>query len=125
MTIYNVHIYREMKLRFDGIEADTPEAAAMIARDRLTEDADAIEDCSGEDLGALIDVAGDDNYERSVAIDFEAERLRKAATEMLAGLQTASDWIDGQVCVPRTDVQATIQAAIAKATAAQTDRRPA
>ena len=125
MTIYNVHIYREMKLRFDGIEADTPEAAAMIARDRLTEDADDIEDCSGEDLGALIDIAGDDDYEHSVSIDFEAERLRKAAADLLAALQTASDWIDAQVFIPRTDIQATIQAAIAKTIAATSDRRPA
>ena len=31
MTIFNVHIYREMRLIFTGIEADTPEAAAAIA----------------------------------------------------------------------------------------------
>jgi hypothetical protein len=39
MTTYNVHIYREMKLRFDGIEASTPEAAADHARDLPTEEA--------------------------------------------------------------------------------------
>jgi hypothetical protein len=33
---------------------------------------------------------------------------------LLAALQAASDWIDAQVFVPRTDIQATIQAAIAK-----------
>jgi hypothetical protein len=31
MTTYNVHLYREMRLDFGGIEADTPEAAAAIA----------------------------------------------------------------------------------------------
>jgi hypothetical protein len=124
MTIYNVHIYREMKLRFDGIEADTPESAALIARDRLTEDADAIADCNGENMGALIDVVGDDDYEHSVSIDFEAERLRKATTELLDALQAASNWIDAQVFIPRTDIQATIQAAIAKATTGQGERRP-
>src|SRR5271157_120337 len=34
MTIYNVHIYREMRLVFGGIEADTQETAAAIARDK-------------------------------------------------------------------------------------------
>ena len=86
MTLYNVHLYREMRLLFKRIEAETPEAAAAIARDRLTEDADDIDDCDGEDLAALVDVVGDDQYEQSVMIDFEAERLRKAAPELLAAL---------------------------------------
>ena len=43
MTTYIVHLYREMRLTFEPVEADTPEAAAAIARDRLTEDADDIE----------------------------------------------------------------------------------
>ena len=124
MTIFNVHIYREMRLTFERIEAATPEAAALIARDRPTEDADAIEDCDGEDLGALIDTVGDADYEHSVSIEFEAERLRKAAMEMLATLQAASDWIDAQLFVRRTDIQATIQAAIAKATTYKTEWRP-
>lgn len=73
MTIYNVHIYREMRLTYERIEADSPEAAALIARDRLSEDADDIEDCDGEDLGALIDVVGDEDHEQSVSIDFESD----------------------------------------------------
>ena len=40
MTSYNVHIYRKMRLVFGGIEADSPEAAAAIARDKLTSDAE-------------------------------------------------------------------------------------
>jgi hypothetical protein len=95
----------------------------MIARDGLTEDADAIDDCNGEDLGALIDVVGDDDYEHSVSIDFEVERLRKAASALLSALQAASDWIDAQVFVPRTGIQATIQVAIAKVTNGQVERR--
>src|SRR5713226_449760 len=116
MTLYNVHIYREMRLYFPGIEAATPEEAARIAGDKPTEDAEYAEDCDGENLAALINLVGDDQFEKSVTIDFEAERLRKAAPEMLEALQAASDWIDVQVFVPRTDIQATIQAAIVKAT---------
>ena len=84
---YNVHIYREMRLVFGGIEADTPEAAASIARDKPTDEADSIDDCDGETLGALVDVQGDEEYEHSRFIDFELERLRKAAPRMLAALR--------------------------------------
>jgi len=88
MTLYNVHIYREMRLFFPSIEAPTPEEAAQIAADKLTQDAEYTDDeCDGENLAALIDVAGDDQYEQSVTIDFEAERLRKAVPELLEALE--------------------------------------
>ena len=80
MPKFNVHLYREMKLLFSGVEADTPEAAAAIAREKPTADADDIEDCNGEDLAALIDVAGDD-YSQSLTIDFEAERQAQGGHE--------------------------------------------
>jgi hypothetical protein len=78
MTIYNVHIYREMRLFFSGIEADTP--------DKPTPDADYTEDCDGENLAALLDVVGDDEFEHSVTIDFEHERMRKAAPGLLEAI---------------------------------------
>ena len=87
MTLYNVHIYREIRLLFERIEADSPEAAAAIARDGLAEDADEIDDCGGVDLAALIDVDGDDQFKQTVSIDFEAERLRKTALELLEALK--------------------------------------
>jgi len=86
---YNVHIYREMRLVYGGVEANTPEAAATIARDKPTDEADSIHDCDGETLGALIDLVGDEEYEQSRFIDFENERLRKAAPALLAALQRA------------------------------------
>jgi hypothetical protein len=94
MTIYNVHLYREMRLKFDGIEAETPEAAAAIVRDKLTSDADDIEDCEGENLAALVDLAGDKDYSQSVTIDFAAERIRKAAHKLLAALESLADQAD-------------------------------
>jgi hypothetical protein len=84
MPIYNVHIYREMRLAFSGVEAESHEAAATIARDRPTDLADAIEDCEGETTGALVDVQGDEEYSLSKLIDFESERTRKAAGRLLA-----------------------------------------
>ncbi len=93
MTTYNVHIYREMKLKFNGIEADAPEAAASIARDKPTEEADSIDDCDGETLAALVDVAGDDEFEQSVTIDFEKERERKAAPKLLMAVRMAENYL--------------------------------
>jgi len=75
-----------MRLVYEGITADTPEAAAAIARDKPTGDAVEIDDCEGETLSALVDVAGDEEYEQSRFIDFEEERLRKASPELLAVL---------------------------------------
>jgi hypothetical protein len=62
MNTYNVHIYREMRLYFPGIRADSHEAAARIAADKCTEEANFIEDCQGENLIALVDVQGDAEY---------------------------------------------------------------
>jgi hypothetical protein len=123
MTLYHVHIYREMRLYFPGIEARTPEEAAAIAADRVTEDAACINDCDGENLAALIDVAGDDQYEHCVTIDFEAERHRKAAPELLEALIAACAWIDlhlAQLNGSRAGIEAIqtkVHASIGKATA--------
>jgi hypothetical protein len=89
MTLYNVHIYREMRLAFEGIKAESHEEAAAIARDKLTGDADAIDDCEGVTLAALVDVAGDGEYEQSRIIDFEAQGLLNAAPVMLESLRRA------------------------------------
>ena len=93
MTIYNVHIYRELILRFDRIEAEAPDAAASIARDKPTDEADDIDDCDGETFSALVDVVGDEKYEQSCLIDFEAERLRKAAPKVLDALRISEGFV--------------------------------
>ena len=87
MNHYIVNLYREMRLIFTGIDADTPQAAAAIAHDKQTGDADNVEDCDGDDLAALVDVAGDEDYSQSVTIDFETERQRKTAPALLAALE--------------------------------------
>jgi hypothetical protein len=103
MTKYILHLYREMKLSYADIEADTPEAAAAITRDKPTDQADSIDDCEGENLAALIDVAGDEDYSESVTIDFEAERQRKAAPMLLDALKLCHEqlslWVaDSETC---------------------------
>jgi len=96
MTIYNVHIYREMRLTFGGIEAASPESAAVLARQKPTEEADSIEDCNGDDLAALVDEAGDEEYERSLTIAFEPERQRKAAYRLLTALEAVLPYAEGE-----------------------------
>jgi hypothetical protein len=88
MTRYNVHIYREMLLRFDGIEADSPEQAAEKARDMHFDDASDWSDCEGDTLAALTDVVGDEDYGDSKMIDFEPGRMLKAAPGLLDALRT-------------------------------------
>lgn len=84
---YLVHIYREMRLVYGDIEADSHEQAAAIARDKPTDQADSIDDCDGETIAALVDVVGDEEYAQSRIIDFEPERQRRAARKLLAALK--------------------------------------
>jgi hypothetical protein len=81
-----------MRLAFGGIEADSHEAAAAIARDKPTDQAHSIDDeCDGENLAALVDVAGDEEHAQSRMIDFEPERQYKAATGLLSTLKAVAE----------------------------------
>jgi hypothetical protein len=126
MTMHNVHTYRELKLRFDRIEAESPEAAAAIARDKPTDEADDIDDCDSETFSALVDVVGDEEYEQSRVIDFEPERLRNAAPKMLSALKYALEFLeandDGEEDV--TSRVAAVRAAIDEAKAAGIPSEP-
>jgi len=86
MTVYNVHIYRELRLVFEDIEAGCHKEAAAKAHDLATEAANEIDDCDGETFAALVDVAGDEQYEHSRFIAFQEERLRQAAPALLEAL---------------------------------------
>lgn len=86
-TIYHVHIYREMRLYFPAIEANSAEEAARIAAGKSSDEADCAEDCNGDTIAALIDVEGDSEYEKSTVIDFEPARLQKSARELFEALE--------------------------------------
>ena len=96
MTIYNVHLTREMRVTFGGIEAESPESAAYIVSRMPTGDADDIADCEGEDFAALVDVAEDEDFGQSETIDFPAERQRKAAGALLAALEAILPYAEGE-----------------------------
>jgi hypothetical protein len=98
MTTYNVHLYREMRLVFGGIEADSHEAAAEVARAKPTDDADEIADCDGDNIAALVDVQGDEEYGESRLIDFEPARERQAAHKLLNACRMVVDrWERGDL----------------------------
>jgi hypothetical protein len=91
MTIFTVHIYREMRLTFIGIDAQDPEDAARKAHDLSLEVAHDLNECEGETFAALVDYEDDDTYEHSRMIDFEADHLRKAATRLLHACRLVVD----------------------------------
>jgi len=87
MPTYNVHLYREIRLFFPGIEADTPEQAAKLTAQKLTDEATTIDDCEGESVAALVDLVGDEDFSESVTIDLDLEKA--VAPELLAALDNA------------------------------------
>jgi hypothetical protein len=90
---YRVHIYREMRLVFDGIEAETPEAAAQIAGDKPFDDCDDWSDCEGVNIAALVDHAPHDG----TLIDFEAGRLIAAGAKLTTILGRILYEIDSEI----------------------------
>jgi hypothetical protein len=80
---FNVHVYREMRLYFPDIQAETTEAAAAIAIDLPTGEASLIDDCDGRTLGALIDLVGDSEYRHSRMIDTQESKLADKACQVV------------------------------------------
>ena len=87
MKAYNVHIYREMRLSFPGMVANTAEEAARLAAEMPSEAARALEDCDGENLAALVGVIGREDCQQSRMIDFDP--VRAIAPDILTVLALA------------------------------------
>jgi hypothetical protein len=92
MPTFNVHLYREMRLYFPGIEADTPEKAAKLVAGKPTDEATTIDDCDGESHAALVDLVGDTNYSQSVTIDLDPGK--GAAPSLEVTLLTVKEWLE-------------------------------
>jgi hypothetical protein len=90
MPKYKVHVYREMRLVFDDIEAATPEKAAETAGEKHFDNCDEWSDCEGQNLYALVDHAP---HEGTV-IEFEAGRMLDAGPVMLKALHRAKATIE-------------------------------
>lgn len=100
MPKFHVHLYHEMRLYFHGIEADTPRDAVTIADARQSNHAEAVEDCDGATISALVDVDGDDDYEHSQMLDLDpaanAHALLNALKDLLA--PETPDILDDHTC---------------------------
>ena len=84
MPKYRVHVYREMRIVFDDIEAATPEKAAEIAGEKHFDDCDEWSDCEGVNLAALVDRQGDPD---GTLIDFKDGRMLRASESLLSCLK--------------------------------------
>lgn len=73
MTTYTVHLYREMRLAFPGIEAESPEAAARLAAGKPTYSCDDIEDCAGVTHSAHVDPEGRKPSDASELVHLRAD----------------------------------------------------
>ena len=87
MQTYNVHIYREMRLFFPGIVARTAEEAARLAAEMPSDAAQALEDCDGENLAALVSVVGREDAKQIRMIDLTP--VRDMAPDLLTALTLA------------------------------------
>ena len=83
---YTVHVYREMRLVFTGIEASSLPAAASIACAKPMSEADDIQDADGRTLAALVDLDGDTEHLESRVIDTEDGRLLDLAPRLIEAL---------------------------------------
>jgi hypothetical protein len=93
MPTYNVHLYREMRLFFPGIEAESPEQAARLAGDKDFDDANDFSDCDGENLAALVDLVGDEDFSKSIIIDLDP--MKASAEELYDALIIALPYVEG------------------------------
>ena len=93
MPDFTVHLYREMRLQFNSVTADTAQQAAEIASGKATSEADGIEDCEGRDFSALVDAPGDED---GTVIDFPQAGIASHFAQAMQGiLQAAVDrWGD-------------------------------
>ena len=84
--LQRTHLPRDAT-RIGGIEADSHEAAASIARDKPTDQADSIDDCEGETLAALVDVAGRRGIRAIPAHRLRARTATQGRPEIARGLE--------------------------------------
>lgn len=91
MNKYRVHAYREMRVVFN-VEAESIEQAAILGADMPAEySVEAPEDCDSKTLSCLVDVVGDEEYERSEMVDFYELMPTGVFREMLAALKTITN----------------------------------
>jgi hypothetical protein len=81
--IYDVHIYREMRIPYRNIEVNTSEGAAEFCRDLPSSAGGTPVECDGQTFAAVVDSP---DHPDGKDILFEEGRLRKHAQETLKAL---------------------------------------
>lgn len=97
MPRYNVHLYREMRVRYRDVIADTPQHAATIVKDidpELCDYENDIVECEGQSFAAIVDElvepeVGSDDVACETPLQFEYGALRDAATLLLNACDSA------------------------------------
>jgi len=110
MKAYNVHIYREMRLFFPGIVARTVQEAARLAADMPSSAAEALADCDGENLAALVGGGGSDNGKQSWMIDFDS--VSTIAPDLLTALELTLPILQEAVRTHRLSDDSTVRIAL-------------
>jgi hypothetical protein len=99
MPTYKVHIYREMRIVYQDVQAPTPEAAAESGRDFPSDAGCDPVDCDGQTFAAVVDpLDAHGRHGRSQDILFEEGRLRLAAPQLLAACRMVVErWEHGDL----------------------------
>ena len=113
MPTYNVHLYREMRLLFPGVEDSTPEEAAKLVAEKATDEAATIDDCEGFSHAALVDLVGDEDFRHSKTIAFDP--VKEAAQELYEACKAAKSLLLNKFQEPERTVFWKLNAALAKA----------
>lgn len=93
MPKYNVHLYREMRVKYFNVEAETPERAAELVRNidpELCDYENETHECEGQSFGAVvdeIDPANPGHWTNETPINFDDGKLRDAAPQLLKALR--------------------------------------
>jgi len=85
-----------MRLFFAGIVACTAEEAATLAAELPLGAAEALDDCDGENLAALVGVVGNDAGKQNWMIEFD--HVRAIALHLLTALALALPILQEVVC---------------------------
>lgn len=97
MPKYNVHLYREMRVKYLNVDAATPEEAAQKVKDINPEMCDyetELHECEGQSFGCVVDEldpSGVHSFLNEERVEFEEGKLRDAAPDLLEALEKMAE----------------------------------
>jgi hypothetical protein len=97
MTAYRVQLYREQRLVFRGIEADSAEQAARIASLKPTSDAQSVGELRGFDTSAVVDAEGEAFKPRLVCLRADGGPIDAPAPQVTSRMRAS--WAEAALSV--------------------------